>query len=196
MSFDLTTHQRRANDVAGGLGSFGRVFRMLLQSAVLGVGAYLVILQEASAGVIIAASILTGRALAPVDLAIANWKGFVSARQSWQRLQQLFAALPALGPRLLLHAAGFEHDGRGAGRVPRPERRKLVAHDINFTLKAGSAVGIIGPSASGKSSLVRAMVGVWLARPWRRAARRSDAGPVDAGGCSVVISDTCRRTSS
>jgi PrtD family type I secretion system ABC transporter len=160
MSRDLLNHQRRANDVAGGLGSFGRVFRMLLQSAVLGVGAYLVILQEASAGIIIAASILTGRALAPVDLAIANWKGFVSARQSWERLSQLFTALPAPGPRLQLHAPASSMTIEALAVSP-PGTQKLVAHDINFALKAGSAVGIIGPSASGKSSLVRAMVGVW-----------------------------------
>ena len=67
---------------------------MALQSAVLGVGAYLVIQQEATAGIIIASSILAGRALAPIDLAIANWKGFVSARQGWRRLDELLAALP------------------------------------------------------------------------------------------------------
>jgi ATP-binding cassette, subfamily C, type I secretion system permease/ATPase len=160
MSRDLLQHQRRSNDVAGGLGSFGRVLRMLLQSAVLGVGAYLVILQEASAGIIIAASILTGRALAPVDLAIANWKGFVSARQGWQRLHQLLAALPATSPRLQLHPPVASMTIEALAVSP-PGTQKLVAHDINFTLKAGSAVGIIGPSASGKSSLVRAMVGVW-----------------------------------
>src|SRR5262245_55767859 len=80
--------QKRVNDVAGGLGATGRVLRMALQSAVLGVGALLVIWQEATAGIIIAGSILAGRALAPIDLAIANWKGFVAARQSWQRLGQ------------------------------------------------------------------------------------------------------------
>ena len=160
ISRDLMAHQRGANDVAGGLGSFGRVFRMMLQSAVLGVGAYLVILQEASGGIIIAASILTGRALSPVDLAIANWKGFVSARQSWQRLAQLFAALPVPDPRLQL-CAPVQSLRVEALAVAPPGTQKLVAHDIDFTLKAGSAVGIIGPSATGKSSLARALVGVW-----------------------------------
>ncbi len=69
--------QQRASDVAGGLGAASRVLRMMLQSGVLAVGAYLVINQEATAGVIIASSILVSRALAPVELAIANWKGFV-----------------------------------------------------------------------------------------------------------------------
>ena len=79
------SHQR-ASDVAGGFGSVSKALRMMLQSAVLGIGAYLVINQAATAGIIIAASILVARALAPVDLAIANWKGFLAARQSWKRL--------------------------------------------------------------------------------------------------------------
>src|SRR5665213_634889 len=80
------TGNQRASDVAGGLGAISKVLRMTLQSAVLGVGAYLVIYQEATAGIIIAGSILSARALAPVDLAIAHWKSFVAARQSWHRL--------------------------------------------------------------------------------------------------------------
>src|SRR4051812_23880105 len=86
---------QRTSDVAGGLGAIAKGMRMTLQSAVLGVGAYLVIHQEATAGVIIAGSILSARALAPVDLAIAHWKGFVAARQSWHRLNRLLGSLPA-----------------------------------------------------------------------------------------------------
>ena len=86
---------QRASDVAGGLGAVAKVLRMMLQSAVLAVGAYLVIHQEATAGIIIAGSILSARALAPVDLAIAHWKGFVAARQSWHRLNRLLQQLPA-----------------------------------------------------------------------------------------------------
>ena len=90
--------QRRANDVTGGFGATGRVLRMMLQSGVLAMGAYLVIQGEASAGIIIASSILTGRALAPVDLSIANWKGFVQARQSWSRLSDLLARAGVIAP--------------------------------------------------------------------------------------------------
>jgi PrtD family type I secretion system ABC transporter len=133
---------------------------MALQSAVLGVGALLVIWQEATAGIIIAGSILAGRALAPIDLAIANWKGFVAARQSWQRLGQLFVAMPAAAPRLELPAPTHTLTAEALGVAP-PALQKLVVHDVNFTLKAGGAVGVVGPSASGKSSLVRAIVGVW-----------------------------------
>ena len=85
---------QNASDVAGGLGAIAKVLRMMLQSAVLGVGAYLVIHQEATAGIIIAGSILSARALAPVDLAIAHWKSFVAARQSWHRLNRLLEQMP------------------------------------------------------------------------------------------------------
>src|SRR5262249_56236061 len=147
VSRGLMASQRQGSDVAGGLGSFGRVFRMLLQSAVLGVGAYLVILQEASAGIIIAASILTGRALAPVDLAIANWKGFLAARQSWQRLRQLLAAMATPGLRLELNPP-VQSLAVEALAVAPPGTQKLVAHDINFPLNPGTALRTISPTAS------------------------------------------------
>src|SRR5882762_3576011 len=85
---------QHASDIAGGLGAIAKVMRMMLQSAVLGVGAYLVIHQEASAGIIIAGSILSARALAPVDIAIAHWRGWTAARQSWHRLERLLAVVP------------------------------------------------------------------------------------------------------
>src|SRR5207244_13560764 len=87
--------KQRASDLSGGVGAIAKVMRMMLQSAVLAVGAWLVINQQATAGVIIAGSILSARALAPVDLAIAHWKNFVGARQSWQRLNRMFTAVPA-----------------------------------------------------------------------------------------------------
>ncbi|MFL6823713.1 MAG: type I secretion system permease/ATPase [Xanthobacteraceae bacterium] len=167
--------QKRVNDVAGGLGAVGRVLRMALQSAVLGIGAYLVIQQEATAGIIIAGSILAGRALAPIDLAIANWKGFVAARQSWQRLGQLFAAMPAAAPRLELPAPAHGLTVETLGVAP-PGAQRLVVQGVNFTLKAGSAVGVVGPSASGKSSLVRAVVGVW---PPARGCVRLDGAAIE-----------------
>src|ERR1700691_1899728 len=86
---------QRASDIAGGLGAMSKVLRLMLQSAILAVGAWLVINQQSTAGIIIAGSILGGRALAPIDLAIANWRGFVAARQSWQRLSRLLGNLPA-----------------------------------------------------------------------------------------------------
>src|SRR6185503_20857958 len=87
--------QQQTSDVAGGLGAISKVLRFALQSGVLGLGAYLVIHQQATAGIIIASSIIVARALAPVELAIANWRGFVSARQSWKRLSDLLTGTDA-----------------------------------------------------------------------------------------------------
>jgi ABC-type protease/lipase transport system fused ATPase/permease subunit len=87
--------QQRLSDVSGGFGAFSKMLRMALQSAVLGVGALLVIRGEATAGIIIAASIISARALAPVELAIAHWKGFIAARQSWRKLSEMLVAVPA-----------------------------------------------------------------------------------------------------
>ena len=152
--------QRETSDIAIGFSSTSKVLRMLLQSAVLGVGAYLVINQEATAGIIIASSILSARALAPVDLAIANWKGFVAARQSWQRLNQLLALFPEYVDPMPLEAPSKILAIQNATLVP-PGDQKIVVQDTNFTLKAGSGLGIIGPSGSGKSCLARMLVGVW-----------------------------------
>src|SRR6185503_4856496 len=85
--------QQQTSDVAGGLGAISKVLRFALQSGVLGLGAYLVIHQQATAGIIIASSIIVARALAPVELAIANWRGFVSARMSWRRLSDVLKAM-------------------------------------------------------------------------------------------------------
>ena len=152
--------QRRASDVAGGLGSIVKILRMVLQSAVLGVGAYLVIHQEATAGIIIAGSILAARALAPVDLAIANWRGFVVARQSWARLTKLLAMLPAQTAPMALARPANNVVVENASVAP-PGAQKIVVQDVSFALKSGNGLGVIGPSASGKSSLARMLVGVW-----------------------------------
>ncbi|MET0443923.1 MAG: type I secretion system permease/ATPase [Pseudorhodoplanes sp.] len=151
---------QRTSDVAGGLGAIAKVMRMMLQSAVLGVGAYLVINQEASAGIIIAGSILSARALAPVDLAIAHWKGFVTARQSWHRLNGLLHVLPAQSPVTQLQNPREQLSIENVSIAPPGEQRVTVA-DVTFALKAGNGLGVIGPSGSGKSSLLRALVGVW-----------------------------------
>jgi ATP-binding cassette subfamily C protein len=151
---------QRASDVAGGLGAIAKVMRMVLQSAVLAVGAYLVINQEATAGVIIAGSILSARALAPVDLAIAHWKGFVAARQSWHRLNKLLETLPAPTEQTLLQSPSKRLSVEGVSIVP-PGDQRIIVQDVTFTLEAGNGLGVIGPSGSGKSSLIRALVGVW-----------------------------------
>jgi ATP-binding cassette, subfamily C, bacterial PrsD len=152
--------QQQTSDIAGGFASTSKVLRMVLQSAVLAVGAYLVINQQATAGIIIAGSILSARALAPVDLAIANWKGFVAARQSWRALNQLLTGFPASSEPMSLESPCKSLMVETASVAP-PGGQRLVTSDINFVLQAGSGLGIIGPSGSGKSSLARMLVGVW-----------------------------------
>jgi ATP-binding cassette subfamily C protein len=152
--------QWSASDVVGGLGAVSKVLRLVLQSAMLGVGAFLVIHQEATAGIIIAGSILAARALAPVDLAIANWKAFAACRQSWQRLNKLLALLPPQQMPMLLPAPRERLTVESASATP-PGSSKLVLQDISFKLERGSGLGVIGPTGSGKSSLARLLVGVW-----------------------------------
>src|ERR1700720_4152267 len=173
---------QHASDVAGGLGAIAKVMRMTLQSAVLAVGAYLVIHQEATAGVIIAGSILAARALAPVDLAIAHWKGFVAARQSWHRLNRLLEAMPAQSPQMLLQSPSSSLSVETLSMIP-PGDQKVVVQDVTFALEAGNGLGIIGPSGSGKSSLLRALVGVW--KPVRGTVRL-DAAALDQWSSEVL----------
>ena len=166
--------QAGSNDLAAGLGATGRSFRMMLQSGVLAVGAYLVINQQATAGVIIASSILSARALAPVDLAISHWRSFVGARQARQRLNKLLALLPELREPTSLPKPqrGLTVDNVSAAP---PDVQRAVVHEVSFTLKAGNGLGVIGPSASGKSSLARVLVGLWM--PARGSVRLDGATP-------------------
>jgi ATP-binding cassette subfamily C protein len=169
---NYVTASGRASDVGGGLGAMSKVLRLLLQSAMLAVGAWLVINQQSTPGIIIAGSILGARALAPVDLAIANWRGFVGARQSWQRLSRLLGHLPPQSDPMPLKPPARSLVVQNAAVSP-PGQQKIVCQDVNFTLAAGKALGVIGPTASGKSSLARMLVGVWA--PGRGAVRLDGA---------------------
>ncbi len=151
---------RRAGDIGGGLGSVSKSLRMILQSAILAVGAYLVITQQATGGIMIASSIMMGRALAPVELAIGNWKPFLMARQSWARLQDLLEKIPE--PTAVTPLPRPERELRiEAVTVVPPGGRKPTLAGLGFSLAAGSALGVIGPSGSGKSTLSRILVGAW-----------------------------------
>ncbi|MFN7010162.1 MAG: type I secretion system permease/ATPase [Allorhizobium sp.] len=166
--------QQSISDTSGGFGGISKVFRMLLQSGVLAVGAYLVIGHEATSGVIIAGSILSARALAPIDLAISNWKGFTAARQAKQRLDKLLLLLPKTSDPMPLPRPQFSFSVENVAGAP-PEVQRIVIQDVNFSLAPGSGLGIIGPSASGKSSLARLLVGVWTPQ---RGVVKLDAAPL------------------
>jgi len=172
----------QASDIASGLGGISKVFRTVLQSAVLGVGAYLVIHQESTSGIIIASSILMSRALAPVELAIANWKGFVAARHGAHRLYQLLELLPAEQEPMKLPKPKSVLSVANIAVVPPGGNRPTVS-DISFELKSGQGLAIIGPSGSGKSSLARALVGVWQPA---RGSIRLDAAALDQWSSEVL----------
>jgi ATP-binding cassette subfamily C protein len=148
-----------AADVTGGFTAAARVTRMALQSVLLGVGAWLVIGNEVSAGAILASSVLVGRVLAPVDLAIANWRGLVEARMALTRLAEVLPAAPAI-ERTRLPAPAARLTVEGLAVTP-PGTDRPVVHGVDFTLEAGEVLAIVGPSGAGKSSIARALVGLW-----------------------------------
>ncbi|MBY0224231.1 MAG: type I secretion system permease/ATPase [Hyphomicrobium sp.] len=157
------TDQMIANDAAAGIGSISKVMRLFLQSGILGLGAWLVIQGEVSAGTIVAASIIMARALAPIETAIAHWRGFVAARQSYERLTKMFAVMNIGGDEPEIVALPKPSAALSVRNlaVAAPGERHPVIHGINFSLAAGEGLGIIGPSASGKSTLARALTGIW-----------------------------------
>lgn len=169
------THQVGTTDVAAIYGSLSKVLRMVLQSLILGLGAYLAIRGEATAGVMIAASILVSRALAPIEIAIANWRGFIAARQGFSRLEDLLARLPRDQPPMSLPAPLRSLDAESLW-IAAPGRQQPIVKGAAFALEAGDGLGIIGPAASGKSTLARALVGAWLPQ---RGTVRLDGGALD-----------------
>ncbi len=152
--------QQSLVDMTSGFSSASRVIRMVLQSALLGAGAYLTIKGEMSAGAIIASSIASSRAYAPIELAIANWKGFIAARQSATRLEAALEGLPKTSDHLELPPP-VSKLSVDTITVAVPGTPRAVVQGVSFELNAGEALAVIGQSAAGKSSLARALVGVW-----------------------------------
>ncbi|RTL69929.1 MAG: type I secretion system permease/ATPase [Hyphomicrobiales bacterium] len=171
-SEDGLVSQIRGADIAATYGTLSKVLRYVLQSAVLGLGAYLTINGQATGGVMIAASILTSRALAPVEIAIANWRSFLAARASAQRLDAFFKSVPEASDRLVLPAP-TKSLSVDSLFVAGPGQSKPILQNISFGIQAGTALGIIGPSASGKTTLARAIVGAWT--PMRGSVRLDNA---------------------
>jgi len=146
---------------AGTLGAVARAFRLVLQSAVLTVGALLVIAGNATGGIIFASSILSSRALAPLDQAITNWRTLAAVRSAWARLERILAAVPdARAVTTALPAPASTLATENLAVAP-PGVQRIVAAGVTFTLSAGEAMCIVGPSAAGKSSVARALANVW-----------------------------------
>lgn len=154
---DLQTH---ASDITGTMASISRVLRMLLQSGLLGLGAFLTIKGELSAGAIIAVSVASGRALAPIDQIIANWKGIVGARHAWTQLRDTLVALSAEKTPVMLPTPKQSLRVENL-TVASPANGRVLLSDVSFELRAGQALAIVGPSGGGKSTLMRALAGVW-----------------------------------
>lgn len=167
--------QALASDRAGVVMAAIKFNRMFVQSLVLGIGAYLAIIREVSPGTIIAASIIVGKCIQPVEVAIGNWKGMVTMRSAYERVQNLLRSLPELGKRILLPAPKGELSVDNV-IVRAPGREQLILKGVNFRVPAGQVLGVIGPSAAGKSSLARVLVGVW---PPAAGAVRLDGSELD-----------------
>ncbi len=157
---EFCKEQTAASDEAGVWSNLSKSLRMLFQSLILGIGAYLVIESELTAGMMIAGSIVMGRALAPLDMLIGTWKQFVNARFSYHRLVSLLSQIP-IPPKPMPLPMPQGHVGVEGLHVVPPDSRQLVVKNVTFNIDAGEVVGIIGPSAAGKSSLARAMLGIW-----------------------------------
>lgn len=146
------------------IGAFSKAWRLLMQSAILGLGAYLAIYQEITPGMIIAASIIAGRALAPIDQVVGQWRMLVKARAAYRRLGEHLGRAETAEPRLELPAPRGQVSVRGLRKLaPDSEKgqKRVILEGVSFDLKPGDGLGIIGPSTAGKSTLARLLVGVW-----------------------------------
>ncbi len=164
----------RAAEIVSTSSVITKVFRLGLQSAVLGLGAYLAVHQVITAGAMIAASIIMSRALQPVEAAVANWRQFLSARQAYRRLGAVVQATVDTD-RMPLPAPARDVVAQTV-TVIAPGTQTPIIRDVGFGLRAGQALGVIGKSGSGKSTLARALVGVW---PIVRGAVTLDGAPIN-----------------
>lgn len=152
----------RSSNLTATFTAIAKIFRLALQSGMLALGALLVIDQLASAGAIIAASVLTSKALAPIEMATGQWRNFISARQSARRLQDTFNRIRPEAAEMQLPVPSRSLSVAGLA-VAAPGDGKMLVQNVSISLFSGQAVGIIGPSGSGKSSLGRALTGAWPA---------------------------------
>ncbi len=170
---------QRGGDRSDGFAAFSRAFRLLLQSMLLTGGAYLALNQQISAGMIVGVSILAGRALAPVDQVIGQWRSIGKAAEAHRRLKTALDQAPAEKPRVTLPAPtgalSFNNVTKLMPGVASGPDRPRILTQVSFELEPGEVLGVIGNSAAGKSSLARMLVGIW----------RPDSGEVRLDGATL-----------
>jgi PrtD family type I secretion system ABC transporter len=158
------SNSMRANTLAADrdskLTSASRTIRLLIQIALLGLGAFLILNLQATGGIMIASSIIGARALAPIESGVASYKAFIAARLAWMRLEEILNTAPRRDEGMALPAPAGNLSAIRVGYVS-PLTRKAILNGVSFELLAGESLGIVGPSASGKSTLVRLLVGAW-----------------------------------
>lgn len=162
--------------VAAHLGGAGRGFRLFLQSLLLTVGALLVMDDKASGGIILASSVLAGRALAPVDMTIANWRGMAGAHAAWNRIVEMITRFPPPQPRSIALPAPAGEIALSDVWIAPPGSQRAVVAGVSLALQPGQALALIGPSAAGKTSLAKALLGIW---PVSRGEIRIDGATLD-----------------
>ena len=177
---ELLDAQAHLGSASSALAAIARVMRQALQVAILALGAWLVIHAHASPGIMVAATILLGRALQPVEHLIGGWKGQVEARGAWRRLSERPAAQPVRDALTLPAPIGRLEVERVAFRIA--PARPLLVKSVGFSLEAGESLGIVGPSASGKTTLIRLILGIW----------KPQAGEVRLDGADIAQWDRDR----
>ncbi|MDO9520925.1 MAG: type I secretion system permease/ATPase [Pseudohongiella sp.] len=185
-SDEVLVLQTEASQAAGMLTSMSKTFRMVVQSLILGLGALLALQHEISPGMMIAGSLLLGRALAPIDMLVGTWKGFSVARAQYERLGQLLENIAAEKDTMTLPAPLGNLSLEQVSVVP-PGSRAPVVKSVTLDLPAGEALGIVGPSASGKSSLARAILGIWPAAAGKVRLDGADISSWDRGELGPYI---------
>ena len=169
------TLQRRSIDIGGFYGGISKTLRQVVQSAALALGAWLVIQGDLSGGTMIAASIIVARTLAPAEQVIATWRSLLGAQIAWKKLLEVFSLFPDAQSKTELPTAHRSLQVESVFAAP-PGAQRLTLQNINFMVAAGTAVGVVGPSASGKSSLARVLVNAWAPA---RGHVRLDGAPLD-----------------
>ncbi|MGK8233055.1 type I secretion system permease/ATPase [Roseovarius sp. MS2] len=147
-------------DSTSSMAALSRVLRMMLQSGLLGLGAYFAIKGDLSSGAIMAVSVSAGRALAPVDQVIGNWRGMIAARHAYSQLQESLVSMQVFKEKLELPLPSQTLSVEGI-TVASPATGRILLSDVSFSLERGQALAVLGPSGGGKSTLIRALSGVW-----------------------------------